>query len=99
VLSQVATLLRGRKRSTCCEYSEDDAGRTGKGLTACADSDVRWETSDCGQSSFSQLKLSEKQAKAISSITTLHIACNAVVNAFQQYEWLARLATAKLKRR
>jgi hypothetical protein len=52
-----------------------------------------------GQSSFSQLKLSENRRKHFSSPTTRHIACNVVVNAFQQYEWLARLATAKFERK
>ena len=60
---------------------------------------LRLGSRDCGQSSFSQLKLSENRRKHFSSPTTPHIACNVVVNAFQQYEWLARLATAKLERR
>ena len=48
-----------------------------------------------GQSSFSQLKLSVKQAKAIFiSNDAAHCDGIVVVNAFQQYEWLARLATA-----
>ena len=34
-----------------------------------------------------------------SSSTTRHVACNIVVNAFQQYEGLVDLATAKLERR
>jgi len=51
------------------------------------------------RSSFSQLKLSEKQAKAISFRTPKHVACCVVLNAFQQYEWLAGLATANLERR
>jgi hypothetical protein len=38
----------------------------------------------------------KNRRKLFSSPTTLHVACKVVVNAFQQYEWLARLATAKL---
>jgi hypothetical protein len=46
---------------------------------------VRWGVATAGQSGFSQLKLSENRRKQ-SSPTTLHIAWNVVVNAFQQYE-------------
>jgi hypothetical protein len=41
----------------------------------------------------------KNRRKLFSSPTTPHIACDVVVNAFQQYERLARLATAKLERR
>jgi hypothetical protein len=67
-------------------------------LTACADSELRWGVATARQSSFSQLKLSENRRKH-SSPTTPHIARNVVVNAFQQYEWFAGLAMAKLWRR
>ncbi len=59
---------------------------------------LRWGVATAGQSSFSQLKLSENRRKH-SSPTTLHVACNVAVNAFQQYEWFAGLATAKFERR
>jgi hypothetical protein len=54
---------------------------------------------DCRAVKLLSTQIVRKQAKAISSQTTPHIACNVAVNAFQQYEWLARLATAKLQRR
>jgi hypothetical protein len=57
------------------------------------------EQATAGQSSFSQLKLSENRRKQFSFRTTRHIARNVVVNAFQQYERLMSLATAKLERR
>jgi hypothetical protein len=75
-----------------------DVRRTGIDLTACADSEVALGVATAGQSSFSQLKLSENRRKQ-SSPTTRHIACNVVVNAFQQYEWFAGFATAKFERR
>ena len=59
---------------------------------------LRWGVATAGQSSFSQLKLSENRRKH-SSPTTPHLSCNVVVNAFQQYEWLAGLAMAKFERR
>ena len=68
-------------------------------LTACAGSEVRSGSRDCRAVKLLSTQIVRKQAKAISSRTTRHIACNVVVNAFQQYEWLARLATAKLERR
>ena len=53
-------------RPFCCEYREDRCRETGIVLTACAGSGVALGKSRLqGQSSFSQLKLSEKQAKAI----------------------------------
>jgi hypothetical protein len=77
-----------------------DAGVNGVGLNACAGSEVAL----VGASDYRAVKLLStqivrKQAKAFLSPTTPHIACNVVVNAFQQYERLARLATAKLERR
>jgi hypothetical protein len=59
---------------------------------------LRWGVATAGQSSFSQLKLSENRRKH-SSPTTRHIARNVVVNAFQQYEWFVGLAMAKFERR
>src|SRR5438270_13346541 len=69
-------------------------------LSACAGSEVALVKSRLQwQSSFSQLRLSENRRKQFSSSTTRHVACNVVVNAFQQYEGLVSLATAKLERR
>jgi hypothetical protein len=72
---------------------------TGIGLSACAASEVRAGVATAGAVKLLSTQIVRKQAKAFSSRTTLHIACNAVVNAFQQYEGLAGLATAKLERR
>ena len=72
---------------------------TGFDLHACAGSEVAcWGVATAGQSSFSQLKLSEYRRKQLSSATTRHMACNAAVNAFQQYEPPTSLATANLRR-
>jgi hypothetical protein len=69
-------------------------------LNACAGSEVALGESRLQwQSSFSQLRLSETGESNFSSSTTRHVACNVVVNAFQQYERLVNLATAKLERR
>jgi hypothetical protein len=54
-----------------------------------------WGVATAGQSNFSQLKLSVVPGESISSPTRLQIVCKVVVNAFQQYEWLLSLATAK----
>jgi hypothetical protein len=86
----------GGTRSFCCEYREP---MQSIGLSVCRQRGCARGVATARQSSFSQLKLSENRRKHFLSPTTLHIACNAVVNAFQQYEWLARLATAKLERR
>jgi hypothetical protein len=95
---QVATQLQGR--TVCCDYREGRCRRN----TASASVRVQAERlvsrrATARQSSISQLKFSEKQAKAISSRTAPQVACGAVVNAPQQYEWLASLATAKFERR
>ncbi len=61
---------------------------------------LRLGSRDCRAVKLLSTQIVRKQAKAIfSSPTTRHVACNVVVNAFQQYEWLAGLATAKLERR
>jgi hypothetical protein len=60
---------------------------------------VRWEVTTAGQQGFSQLKLSEKQAKALSSPMAVQSTCKVIVNACQEYEPLHGLATAKLERR
>jgi hypothetical protein len=92
--AQVATRLREAQDRSAITVRID--AEKSIGLNACADSEVALgEGATAGQSSFSQLKLSENRRKHFSSPTTRHIACNAVVNAFQQYERLASLATAK----
>ncbi len=69
-------------------------------LSACAGSEVALVESRLRAVGVLSAQIVRKQAKAIfSSPTEQHIGCRAVVNAFQQYEWLAGLATAKLERR
>ena len=68
---------------TAADTVRIDAGKTGIGLTACAGSEVALGERDCGQSSFSQLKLSEKQAKAIfisERRCTLHAASSSTLS-------------------
>jgi hypothetical protein len=89
------------KKSFCCGYSENRCRKKlAYDLIACAGSEVALGESRLQwQSSFSQLRLSENRRKQFSSSTARHVACNVVVNAFQQYERLVNLATAKLERR
>jgi hypothetical protein len=88
------------KKPFCCEYSEGPVHRNWhRPQCVCRQRGCARGVATAGQSSFSQLKLSENRRKHFSSRTTLHVACRAVVNAFQQYEWLASLAMAKLWRR
>ncbi len=96
---QVATRLSERRRSVCCGYSEEHRRKNRMSSLRVQAAMVRWGVATARQSGFSQLRLSVVQAKAISSATTPHIACNAVVNAFQQYEQLPSMATANMKRR
>jgi hypothetical protein len=87
-------------RSFCCEYSRVDACGNGIGLSACAGSEVALGESRLrGSQASLNSNCQKNRRKHFSSSTTPHIACNVVVNAFQQYERLARLATAKLERR
>jgi hypothetical protein len=57
---------------------------------------LRLWSRDCVAVELLSTQIVRKQAKAIFSFsTTQHVACNVVVNAFQQYEPLVNLATAK----
>jgi hypothetical protein len=97
VRTQVAMRLREARDPSAANTGRTD---TETGLSACAYSEIALgERTTTRQSNFSQLKLSENRRKHFPFPTMRHIACNVVVNAFQQYEWLARLATAKLERR
>jgi hypothetical protein len=90
----------GGKKPFCCEYSEDRCIENWhRPQCVCRQRGCARGVATAGQSSFSQLKLSENRRKHFSSRTTLHVACRVVVNASQQYEWLASLAMAKLWRR
>jgi hypothetical protein len=64
--AQVATRLRGRRRSLCCGCSEIEAGRTGSTSLRCRQRRCAGEARLRAVEAFSQLKLSENQAKAIS---------------------------------
>jgi hypothetical protein len=89
------------KESFCCEYSEGRAGRTGidRSQCVCRQRGCVRGAVDRGAVKLLSTQIVRKQAKALSSPTTRHLACNVVVDASQQYEWLASLATAKLERR
>jgi hypothetical protein len=97
--TQVATRLQ--------EARDHSAANTGRPMRrnwhrpqcVCRQRGCAREVATARQSSFSQLKLSENRRKHFPSPTTLPIAGNVIVNAFQQYERLARLATAKFERR
>lgn len=98
-----------RMGSVCRGYSvvagHNRTGQNAQGETtgdhaADADSDgAHGGGATARQPNFSQLKLSEKQAKAIHLQQSLQNLCKAVVNAFREYEGLHSLATAKLERR
>ena len=88
-------------RPFCCEYRESVPDEMASASMRVQDSEVAL----VGASDYRAVKLSlnsncqKNRRKLFSSPTTPHVACNVVVNAFQQYERLARLATAKLERR
>src|ERR1700746_2601233 len=86
------------KGSLCCGYSEDRCPEEmAYDLNACAGSEVALGgVATAWQSSVSQLRLSENRRKQFSLSTTPHVACSVAINAFQQYERLVNLATAKL---
>jgi hypothetical protein len=66
-------------------------------LNACAGSEVALGESRLHGSQTSLNSDCQKTGESnFSSSTTRHVACNVVVNAFQQYEGLVNLATAKL---
>jgi hypothetical protein len=96
---QVATRLRRARDRSAANTVRPMRRNLHRTQCVCRQRGCARGVATAGQSSFSQLKLSENRRKQYSSRTTRHIACNVVVNAFQQYEWLARLATAKLERR
>ena len=89
------------KESFCCGYSEDRCRRNWHSTSVLVQAArLRLGSRDCNGSQASLnsdcLKTGESN---FSSSTTRHVACNVVVNAFQQYERLVSLATAKFERR
>jgi hypothetical protein len=66
-------------------------------LNACAGSEVGPQGAcDCGAVMLLSTQIVRKTGESNFHLgTTRHIPCSTVVNAFQQYEWLASLATAK----
>ena len=87
-------------RSFCCGYNRVGAGGNGIGLSACADSeDALGESRLQGSQASLNSNCQKTGESTFLSPTTRHIACKVVVNALQQYERLASLATAKLQRR
>jgi len=67
--AQVATRLRRRERSACRGSSEAEAGRTGSTSLRCGQRRARGEARLRTVGTFSQLKLSENQAKATSFVS------------------------------
>ena len=83
-----------------CEYRGDRCGGTSIDLSACAAARLRSGSKRLRSSQASLNSNCQKTGESnFSSPTTRHVACNVVVNAFQQYEGLVNLATAKLERR
>jgi hypothetical protein len=96
----VATRLQKARNRSAADTVRDRCRKTGiRPQCVCRQRGCAWGVATAGQSSFSQLRLSENRRKQFSSSTTRHVACNVVVNAFQQYERLVSLATANLERR
>ena len=85
------------KKSFCCGYSENRCRKKlAYDLSACAGSEVALGESRLRSSQASLNSDCQKTGESnFSSSTTRHVACNVVVNAFQQYEPLVNLATAK----
>ena len=82
--------------SVCCGYRENRCRKNGPDLTAFANSDsARGESRLRSSQASLNSNCQKNRRKQFSSPTMRHIACNVVVNAFQQYERLASLATAK----
>jgi hypothetical protein len=97
--AQVATRFRERKSSLRCEYSECRCQRCWhRPHCACQQRDCAGESRLRG-SRASLNSNCQKNRRKQSSPTARHVACNVVVNAFQQYERVAKLATAKFERR
>ena len=88
------------KGSLCCGYSEDRCRRkwhtTSMRVQAAR---LRLGSRDCVAVKLLSTQIVRNRRKQFSSSTTRHVACNVVVNAFQQYEGLVNLATAKVERR
>jgi hypothetical protein len=89
------------KESFCCGYSEDRCRRNWHSTSVLVQpARLRLGSRDCDGSQASLNSDCQKTGESnFSSSTTRHVACNVVVNAFQQYEGLVYLATAKLERR
>src|SRR5438105_1930088 len=89
------------KKSLCCGYSEDRCRKKmASDLNACAGSEVALKESRLrGSQASLNSDCQKNRRKQFSLSTTPHVACSVVINAFQQYERLVNLATAKLERR
>jgi hypothetical protein len=97
---QVATRLRRRRGSDLLRIQgEKRCRKTGSSHCVCEQRWCAWGVVTAEQSSFSQLKLSVVPGESNSSPTSDALACRVVVNAFQQYERLLSLATAKRERK
>jgi hypothetical protein len=98
---QVATRLQKARDRSAADTVRIDAGRNWHSTsTRVQAARLRLGSRDCDGSQASLNSDCQKTGESnFSSPTTRHIACNVVVNAFQQYERLVNLATAKLERR
>ena len=98
---QVATRLRKARNRSAADTVRIDAGKNWHTTSVRVQAArLRLGSRDCGGSQASLNSDCQKTGESnFSSSTTRHVACNVVVNAFQQYERLVNLATAKLERR
>ena len=97
---QVANAAPEGKGSFCCGYSEDRCQRKWHSTSVRVQAArLRLGSRDCIAVKLLSTQIVRNRRKQFSSSTTRHVACNVVVNAFQQYERLVNLATAKFERR
>lgn len=97
--AQVATRLQEARDHSTANTVRAAAKERASASVRVQTARLRSGSCDCVAVKLLSTQIVRKQAKAISSRTTRHIACNVAFNAFQHYEGLARLATAKLERR
>ena len=97
---QVATRLRKARDRSAADTVRIDAGRNWHSTSLRVQAArLRLGSRDCVAVKLLSTQIVRNRRKQFSSSTTRHVACNVVVNAFQQYERLVNLATAKFERR
>jgi hypothetical protein len=98
---QVATRLQKARDRSAADTVRIDAGRNwhSTSMRVQAARVALGESRLRGSQASLNSDCQKNRRKQFSSSTTRHVACNVVVNAFQQYERLVNLATAKFERR